>query len=169
MGSLFKQLISEVEDVPQACLRLFESHGHANIPVSDNVITRLGASLCKSFTDLYFVLDGLDECSDEVRWGLMERLRDMLPHVRLLVTSRYRDDIKEELYDFIPAEIHADKADVEIFIDDQIQKNRHLSRKVDQSPRLRADIKEAVVRTAQGMQVSQNMKPMLMLMCKGFY
>jgi hypothetical protein len=100
---------------------------------------------------VYFVLDGLDECSDEVRWGLVEGLRALVPHIRLLITSRYRDDIREELEDFNRVDIHATRSDIEIFVDHQIQKNRYLLRMVDKSQRIRGDIKEAVVRTAEGM------------------
>jgi hypothetical protein len=50
-------------------------------------------------------------------------------------------------------EIKANRADIELFIDAQIRKNRHLRKIVERSPSLRNDMKDAIVQTADEMQV----------------
>lgn len=104
-----------------------------------------------TYTEVFLVIDALDECSDELRWGLMEKLRECQPQVRLMITSRFLESIDEELEDFERLEIKANKADLELFIDHHIQKNKNLGRVVEKSPGMRVDIKEAVVKTAEDM------------------
>lgn len=154
MGSFFKQLLSDCEDIPEALVALHDSHEASNSPLPVDLIRDVGSAMVDKFQQLYFVLDGLDEATNEVRWDLIEKLRELEPHVHLLITSRYRDDIAEELDDFKRADIHADPSDIEKFIDHQIKKNRHLTRMVTKSPGIRAEIKHAVVKTAEGMSVS---------------
>jgi hypothetical protein len=108
----------------------------------------------EAFSEVYFVLDALDECSDEVRWGTVGRLRELSesqPKVRILILSRFLGDIGEELKEFERLEIKAHQDDIELFIDGQIQKSPNLRRAVEKSHSLRGDIKEAVLRTAKDM------------------
>ena len=105
------------------------------------------------YTEVFFIIDGLDECPEEVRWGLVERLQGFQSNVQLMITSRYLDSIAEELEGFARFEIKANKDDIELFIDHQIRKNRNLRRIVEKSPSLRQDMKVAVVKTAENMYV----------------
>ena len=45
----------------------------------------------------YVIVDALDECTEEMRWELMEILRSEELGVQLLLTSRFLDNIEEEL------------------------------------------------------------------------
>lgn len=81
----------------------------------------------------------------------MEKLREIEPQVRLLVTSRHLDSIEEDLRDFERLEIKANKADLELFINHHIQKNKNLRRVVQKGPTISDDVKFAVVRTAEDM------------------
>jgi len=65
--------------------------------------------------------------------------------------SRFLGDISEELKDFKRLEIKAQKEDIELFIDGQIQKNQTLRRVMEKSPSIRGDVKEAVLRTSKDM------------------
>lgn len=53
-------------------------------------------------------------------------------------------------------EIRANKADIELFIDYQIRRNRNLRKIVEKSPRLRDDSKDVVFNTAESMQAAAN-------------
>lgn len=97
------------------------------------------------------VVDALDECSDQIRWGLVETLRKLEPNVRLMITSRPLESISQELVDFERLEIKANRADIELFVDQQIRSNVNLRRIIQRSPGLRHDIKAAVRRNAEDM------------------
>jgi hypothetical protein len=109
------------------------------------------SSIFENYTKVYCVIDALDECSEELRWDLLEKLDHFQPKLHLLITSRFLDSIAEELSSFERFEIKANKADIELFIDNQIRKNRNLRKHVEKSSTLRDDIKTSVVRTAEDM------------------
>ena len=151
LASLLKQLIQEQSTLPSVVRKLYEDYGDTGMPPTMNDVSAALLSLLDLYSETFFVIDALDECSDETRWGLIEKLREFEPHVCLMVLSRFRGDISEELKDFQRLEVKADKADIELFIDTQIQQNANLRRIIAKSPSLRGSIKEGVVRTAKGM------------------
>ncbi len=130
---------------------MYEHHRERNTPPSLDEVSGALLSVIETYNEVFFIVDALDECSEELRWGLLERLQRFQPKVRLLITSRYLDSIDEELSDFERCEIKANKADIELFIDHQIRKNRNLRRIVEKSPSLRGNIKDGVVKTAENM------------------
>ena len=101
---------------------------------------------------LIFV-DGLDECSEDIRWALIETLKGIGPNVSLFFTSRLLEAIGEELEDFQHAEISAHQEDIELYVERQIRDNKHLRKMAQRSPGIVAEIKAAVGRTADKMYV----------------
>ena len=97
-----------------------------------------------SFAEVFLIIDALDECSEELRWELLEGLETMEPHVHLLIAARYLDSIDEELKLFSRIEIKAHRADVALFIDHQIKKNRNQCKIVERSHALRYEIKDTL-------------------------
>jgi hypothetical protein len=153
LASILKQLVQEHDSVPAPLLELYELHRERSTPPHLDEVTEALSSTVETFGEVFLVVDALDECSEEVRWGLVERLKSLQPRLRLLITSRYLDAIEEDLEGFGRYEIKANKADIELFIDAQIRKNRHLRKIVERSPALRKDMKDAIVHTADEMQV----------------
>jgi hypothetical protein len=154
LASLLKQLAQEHDSIPDALLNIYEHHRERNTPPSVDEVFEALSSVIEAYKEVFFIVDALDECPEEVRWGLVEKLQSFQPKVRLMITSRYLDSIAEELADFARFEIKANKADIELFIDYQIRKNRNLRRIVEKSPTLRRDMKIAVVKTAENMYVA---------------
>lgn len=151
LGSLLRQLIENMDGVPQAVLDLYDHHRDRNtLPSVDDLCGSL-LLVIDSFAEVFLIIDALDECSEELRWELLERLETLEPHVHLLITSRYLDSINEELRLFSRLEVKAHRADIELFIDHQIKKNRNLRKIVERSHALRCDIKDTVVKTAEHM------------------
>lgn len=149
LGSLIKQLIQELDLLPQGVQDLFQRHfDHDTTPAFDEIVVALVAALQK-FDRAYLIVDGLDECSEEVRWALEEHLQGLDAHI--LITSRNIDAIGDELSAFERIEIRAHEEDLELFIDQQIRKNRNLRKMIQKSPHVRRDIKDTVVKIADGM------------------
>lgn len=107
--------------------------------------------MIKSCSETFILVDGLDECGEEIRWDLIEQLGQFHDTVHIIITSRYLDSIREELEAFEEFEIKAHRSDIELYIDRQIHKNRNLRRIVQRNPRMRTDVKEGVVKTADNM------------------
>lgn len=118
-----------MENLPESLRELYEKHHqYSETTATASEITEVFSAIISDFTKLYVVVDALDECSDELRWALIEELTRHVGKMRLLVTSRFLDSIAEELESFPRFEIKANKADVELFIDRQIRKNRSLNK-----------------------------------------
>ncbi|KAL3471355.1 hypothetical protein BJX99DRAFT_263375 [Aspergillus californicus] len=102
------------------------------------------------YQQVFIIVDALDECSDQFRWQLVEFLQGLNCH--LIVTSRIPDHMDEELGDFKRVEIRANKADIELYIDNEINKDkRRLLKFMTRRPSLRQEIKIAVAMTADKM------------------
>ena len=149
--SLVKQLAQEQEKVSGSLRGLYERHCQQNsIPTLEEIL-EVTKSVVATYDKVFFVTDALDECCDETRWGLLDFLRQFQPSTHIIITSRSLDSIGEELEDFQHLEIKAHRSDVELFIDDQIQRNKNLRKIVQKSPPMRLEIKKRVVETAQYM------------------
>ena len=151
LGSFVAQLVQDFDILPAFVQDMYERHKAQNTAPSTGHLLKATQTAVGLYKRVYVVLDALDECSDEIRWQLMESLRELEPQIHLLVTSRFLDSIEKELQDFQRFEIKANKADLELFIDHHIRKNRNLQRIVHKSPAMSEDIKIAVVKTAEDM------------------
>ena len=151
LGSFVAQLAQDHEPLIPFLRDLYERHrAYRTSPTLSDLSIAL-SHVSNMYKRVYVVLDALDECTDDVRWQLMEVLREIEPPVHLLVTSRDLNSIEEELQDFERLDIKANKADLELFIDHHIQKNKNLQKMVQKSPKIGEDIKVAVVTTAEDM------------------
>lgn len=151
LGSLLAQLAQEHTPLPTMVRDMQERHrAYSTSPTLSDILMAL-SEISKTYRSIYVILDALDECSDEVRWALLEKIQELEPTVHLLVTSRSLESIEEELRDFEQLQIKANKADLELFIDQHIKKNKNLQRVVQKSPAMSDDIKDAVVTTAEDM------------------
>lgn len=151
LGSLLKQLVQDQVFLCTAMSKLYESYGDLGISPSSKDISEALLHSLSLYFEVFLIVDALDECSNDTRWGMIEALQSLTPNVCILILSRPRGDIGEDLKDFKRLEAKANKADIELFIDAQIQKYSNLRRIVERSPSLRGDIEEGVVRTAREM------------------
>lgn len=151
LSSLIKQLLQDLDFIPSSVKELYHRHSaHDTMPSLEEISAALGL-LLDEYDQAYLLVDGLDECSEEVRWSIIEILQGLDSKPNLLFTSRHIDTIGEELKDFERVEIKAHREDIELYIDKQIRKNRNLRKIVQKSPNLHEDIKRTVVALADGM------------------
>ena len=151
LSSLLKQLLQDSEDIPPDILSLYERHRDRKTSPKIDEISQALSTMIQSHEEVFCIIDALDECNEDLRWELVEKLETLGPKLRVLVTSRYLDSIAEELEEYHRFEIKANKADIELFIEHQIRRNRNLRKIVEKSPSLRDDIKKGVFNTAENM------------------
>ena len=154
LGALLRQLNWDTQPMQQALVDLHKRHAKLQTSPTPSELSSALAQTSKSMKDVFVIIDALDECNEDIRWGILDTLRDIrdvAPNTHLLFTSRPIDSIEEELEDFRRLPIKASRADLELFIDQHIEKNRHLKRVCSKSPDLRSDMKDSVVNTAKDM------------------
>lgn len=144
-------MIESTDSIPTAVLELYDHHRHRNTLPSVDELCGFLLLVTDSLAEVFLIINALDECSEELRWELLDRLETIEPHAHLLITSRFSDSINQELKSFSRIEIKAHKADIELFIDHQIKKNRNLRKIVEKSQALQRDIKDTSVKTAEHM------------------
>lgn len=154
LAGLLEQLVQELDSVPSPLLDLYDRHRERKTSPMLDETARTLCDTMKSYTKAYFVVDGLDEVGEELRWGPIEKLEDLQPNLHLLITSRYLDRIDEELTSFNSYEVKAHGVDIELYLDHQIRKNRNPRKMVERSPTLRDDIARGVVETAKKMYIN---------------
>ncbi|KAL8730751.1 MAG: hypothetical protein Q9166_003821 [cf. Caloplaca sp. 2 TL-2023] len=150
-ANFLKQLVQESDPIPVPIIKFYEHYLDRHTSPSLSEIVETLASILEDYSQVYCIIDALDECGEELRWELLENLERLQPKLRLLITSRFLDSIAEELPLYERFKIKANKADIELFIDHQIKRNRNLRKLVDRSSTLRDDIKGSVVKTAEDM------------------
>ena len=151
LSSLLKQLLQDSEDIPPNILSFYERHRDRKTSPKIDEISQALSTMIESHEEVFCIIDALDECNEDLRWELVDKLETLGPKLRVLVTSRYLDSIAEELEGYQQFEIKANKADIELFIEHQIRRNRNLRKIVEKSPSLRGDIKKGVFNTAENM------------------
>ncbi|KAL8690273.1 MAG: hypothetical protein Q9218_004239 [Villophora microphyllina] len=151
LSSLLQQLLQDSEDIAPNLLSLYERHRDRNTSPTTSEISQALSTMIENHKEVFCVIDALDECHETIRWELIEKLESLGPKVRVLITSRYLDSIAEELDTYQRFEIRASKADIELFVEHQIRRNRNLRKIVQRSPSLRDDIKQGVFNTAENM------------------
>ena len=151
LGNLLRQLIQELEHVPSSLMELYAHHHSRSTSPSSDELVKILDPILSSFSETFLIVDGLDECEESLRWDLLEELEKFQPKLRLLITSRYLDTISEDLELFERFEIRAKPEDLELYIDHQMKKNKNLRRIIQRTPKIKDDIKSAVVKTADSM------------------
>ena len=151
LGNLLRQFVQEMESIPSSLIDLYEHHRSRNTSPSSDELVEILRFMLDSFKEAFLIVDGLDECEEILRWDLLEQLENFQPKLRLLITSRYLDTISEDLENFERFEIRANSEDLELYVGHQMKKNRNLRKMIQRNPKIKDDIKNAVVKTADSM------------------
>ncbi|KAF1994409.1 hypothetical protein P154DRAFT_527092, partial [Amniculicola lignicola CBS 123094] len=124
LSALLKQLVQSRMDLIALVKHLYDHHWkQKSRPSLDEIFTAL-STICSYYVGVYFVVDALDECSDQdgTRSRLVEKLHDLQAktNVRLLFTSRFIPDVTEKFRSDPVLEVRASEEDVKRFVAGQI-------------------------------------------------
>jgi hypothetical protein len=154
LAAILKQLTQEQPSISEPLIRLYERHfSRRTRPSLEDIFATLH-TVTKSLSTTYIVIDGLDECSDRLgtRGQLLRMLRELQREtdLRLLITSRFIQDIENEFESTPKLEVRASDADVKQFVHSQIHR---LPSCVQYDQDLQAFVKDKIVEAVDGMLV----------------
>ncbi|KAH7074055.1 hypothetical protein FB567DRAFT_188329 [Paraphoma chrysanthemicola] len=155
LRSLLCQLLQRSAMVPK-CLDALLSNGQRQ-PSAHELLEAIHQA-AREFTQVYIVLDALDECTQ--RQELMDVLesvaKSQLNNVHLLLTSRKERDIESSLENYVEAnntvclERDVVDKDIQLYVQQRLRDEKSLV-KWNQDAAVRQEIEHALMRGAHGM------------------
>ncbi|KAI9764300.1 MAG: hypothetical protein M1839_005966 [Geoglossum umbratile] len=155
IGAIVRQLVERRQAIPKDVRTLYEKHhGMGTTPACAEYLELL-QSLTKECSEVYVVIDALDECIDkngQIIWNdLLTKLEDSVSNLRLLYTSKHIDDLAGILAGSTRIEVRASEADIGAYVQAQIKSKHLLFEFCQRDSNLRDDILQGVVTKAEGM------------------
>ncbi|OQE41884.1 hypothetical protein PENCOP_c004G07783 [Penicillium coprophilum] len=154
IGSLVRQLLSQVMDLRQAC-EVLEATSHKT---PFEIMLDLIQSVLKPEFKAFVIVDGLDELSREERIKFLRNLYNLKSSFQLSVCLSFRQEPNtlliigpRSLFDAKIVSIPPNTSEIETFITEELER-RVESRKLEISdPLLPLEIRDALVKGSQGM------------------
>ena len=152
LASLVKQLASQLYPLPRCIKALFDDYANRPARPTEDEIAGSFQATCSLFSEVYIVVDALDECEARHRDRLLSRLRHMqwFWTLKLFVTSRSIPDVVGHFKDDTALEIKASQDDVRSFLEQNLSLPATFVRRY---PNLHEDVVEATIKAVDGMQV----------------
>ncbi|OAX82907.1 hypothetical protein ACJ72_02732 [Emergomyces africanus] len=154
VGAIVRQLVERRQIIPENVHNLYKRHRGKGTNPTYSEYLHLLLSLAKDCSEVYIVIDALDECMDknsQFIWNdLLTKLKDCVSNLRLLYTSRVIDDLTGILAKSSLIDVRASDADIVSYIQEQLQSKNTLLQFCQQDPTLQRKILENVVSKAEG-------------------
>lgn len=152
LAGLCVQLASSSESLPKTLTTVYSDHRANGTRPTLKEIFGIFEETAKPFTRIYLIVDALDECSTEVRSNLVEKLINLQPSVRLLVTTRFIDSITSQFNENAIIEIRASRGDLEKYVRSRLAASSRLPAMLNlQYTSLSSEICDKVAEHASGM------------------
>ncbi|KAK4224314.1 ankyrin repeat-containing domain protein [Podospora fimiseda] len=155
IASLLRQFCMQMSAVPQQLLDLYKDKGLLGIQMNLREYTNALHKVVNQFSEVYLVVDGLDECPsrevDDVCGQLVEQLMALPSNVHLLVTSRDLPNIQELFSNNLRLEIQASLQAIEGYLAERVDASTNLRRHIKRKPDLRERIIRSITQNAEGM------------------
>jgi hypothetical protein len=123
-AAILRQLVDQCDQLPQSVVALYNLHYTNKMPLTFEEISSALSNVFKMFSQVFLVIDALDECSEQTRRELLSYIREQQKEtgMKLLVTSRPTIDFQQEFGDSTVLEIRAIEQDVKIVLGSLIDK-----------------------------------------------
>jgi hypothetical protein len=150
LGSVLKQLLNLLPEIPEPVVERYEQEGAREKPLRSTDAIELIRIACTQFGEVYICLDALDEVANLRE--LLERLCEIPSSVKLFITERHHVQvtIQEYLKEDNVISITAQKKDIRLFIEHEIGGPNDLEPGA-MDEKLRQDIFEKVLDSAEGL------------------
>ena len=166
LSSILKQIVASFPDIPDKVISKFEHYKYLGKPGSLNLkVIRelLIETMQQASSPLFILIDGLDECDEEIRAEILETLMPLTldsdagpvpsKQVKICVFSRPYDDIRDRLENLVEIPIlKADNIeDMFTFLNSQITSCRSLELILKKEEGLRGQVIRDLANKADGM------------------
>ncbi|KAI9773768.1 MAG: hypothetical protein M1839_002001 [Geoglossum umbratile] len=152
IGCLLRQLVQLKPDIPDDIASIYRHHVRKQTRLWLAEYSNLLQLQVRRFSKVYFVIDALDEYSenDGIRGFLPEVLK-LLPDIHLLVTSRYNASIEFALEGVDRLEIRASDEDIRCYLNARIKAHPQFARFTTADSTLQNTILDTIIQKADGM------------------
>jgi hypothetical protein len=151
LAGLWRQLVLD-RDISSTAENLYKQHREkGTVPSLEEVVNVLSSSL-KEFSQVFIIVDAMDEYPELQREILLQQLAVMGSNVNLMITSR--PNISPEpssLPNLETLDIQAAQEDIQAYINAQIKLSPRLSKHIQKKPELREQIHAKITDTVAGM------------------
>ncbi|KAJ7336849.1 hypothetical protein DFH08DRAFT_749112, partial [Mycena albidolilacea] len=150
LSGLWRQLVLD-KDISSVAKKIYQQHHEKKTSPSIKEVFDVLGSAVTGFSQVYIVVDAVDEYPEAQRRILCEYLGRMGSTVNLMTTSRPHITPESFLPNLSTLEICASKEDIERYVDAQIQISSRLSKHVQIRPDLQEQIHLGITCAVDGM------------------
>ncbi|KAL9485361.1 hypothetical protein ACSS6W_004150 [Trichoderma asperelloides] len=155
IASLLQQLFKQSPKIPDSLLKVYKSYTTTTVHFSLGEYSTFLRDVIETFSEVFVVVDGLDECPhseiDDIRDKFLDQLKELPLKTQLLFTSRDLPAIAQKFTADQRLEIHASRHAIEGYLQARINISKNLSRHILRKPSLREAIIKKVAQKADGM------------------
>lgn len=155
IASLLQQLFKQSPKIPDSLLKVYKSYTTTTVHFSLGEYSTFLRDVIETFSEVFVVVDGLDECPhseiDDIRDKFLDQLKELPLKTQLLFTSRDLPAIAQKFAADQRLEIHASRHAIEGYLQARINISKNLSRHILRKPSLREAIIKKVAQKADGM------------------
>ncbi|KAJ7088352.1 hypothetical protein C8R44DRAFT_751918 [Mycena epipterygia] len=149
LASLWRQLVLR-KPIGSNVHELYEKHREPRTRPSLTEAHAVLDSIIANYSNVFILIDALDEYPEAQRDVLLGRLSMLGSSVNLLVTSRLHITLNRSIF-FEKLEIRAREVDIRKYLEGQIMKSPRLSKHIQNSPDLREAMEARIVQRSDGM------------------
>jgi hypothetical protein len=150
-----QQLLRQSPKVPGSLLKLYKTYTTKTVHLSLGEYSTFLQAVIESFSEVFIVVDGLDECphreSDDIRDEFLDQLKELPLNTQLLFTSRDLPAIALKFATDQRLEIHASRYAIKGYLQSRINNSKNLRLHIQKKPSLQQSIVEMVANKADGM------------------
>ena len=155
MVSLLKQVVQQESTIDAEVKGIYDTYkALPSHPSLEEYVRVLKGQICH-FSRVFILVDALDECSEtgQTREKFVRHLQSLLPHIRLLVTSRQIPSIEATFANVPRMEIRALDEDVRIAVNARIDEEPLLKSYIEEDPVMSTTITDTIISKTNGMYV----------------
>jgi hypothetical protein len=150
LAGLWRQLVLD-RDIGSIAEHLYKQHQEkGTVPSLEEVVNVLSSSL-KEFSQVFIIVDAMDEYPEFQREILLQRLAVMGNNVKLMITSRPHISAGPGLPNVETLEIAPMPEDIQKFVNAQIKLSPRLSKHIQKKPVLQEQIHAKITDSVAGM------------------
>jgi hypothetical protein len=149
-AAILRQLADQCAVFPESVTALYNLHQANGMPLRFEEISSALTEVLQMFSQVFLIVDALDECSEQTRRELLSYLQEQQKRtkIKLLVTSRPTINVQQEFDDCEILEIRADEQDVKIVLGSLIER---LPTFIRTDEMLRNRVKDDIAAAVDGM------------------